>query len=441
MREYIFIDRTRLQSYFEQLSSPNELTKTFKIPSWSASLTSKGPEIGVELSPQKRELTVYEKIKVVKKYLTEKHLLASSTEALNYQDIKDENSEPYFVLSRLEARRVLIPIQDNESLAGLDYFAIWIGEDQFPNRGNFDLYLIEMSPSPDNIGRLRKQSEYSALQFLLFDIEQKSLELRKTLLGDIDIPPNSSKFPKEKRDRCYELCADFTSNPYEYLNKMGAKIGPLKTIDCLYRTREIFASIGYNENSNVVTGYQTGVIGYPLYITESEFASSNQTITLKQDYENFFIYTPPICCSCGNLIEDKSKLFVSKEWAELQKGGSQFPLCESCGYIWHKKIKRDSSILRILLALGWGVNLGVLYLLISSSPLNVILSMIFLILGMSFAATYGNYRYHYFNFFTSEEKRIFESVEFMRTGDKVFFRFTNPLFAKYFAKTNLVYVE
>lgn len=97
--EYIYIDRIRLDSYFQQISSPNTFDK---VPSWKVSFSLIGPGVEGTQSPNARPYTDHEKVIAVLD-----NLYTSSNTC-------PPEFNPYtnFVFESLDATPVLIPTKD-----------------------------------------------------------------------------------------------------------------------------------------------------------------------------------------------------------------------------------------------------------------------------------------------------------------------------------------
>jgi len=66
LKEYLYIDERRLNSYFEQISSP---VKYDKVPVWKASISLTGPNAEGQQARFARPYTKHEKIEKLNEYV------------------------------------------------------------------------------------------------------------------------------------------------------------------------------------------------------------------------------------------------------------------------------------------------------------------------------------------------------------------------------------
>ncbi len=320
--DYLYIDRQRLDAYFEQVSG----TVAFdKVPEWTASLAMDGPKVEGKQTRHPRPYSPTEKIRAVLK-----HLLARSS-----MIERDSATIPPFGFETLEAVKVVIPPKENSSgdLVGV---VLWLSGLEY--RGN-RLILIESLRAKDRdfvdslsqqttllqfLSEVSQEFEHSAayhpllealecpLLFVLppgYQAELEdghskacSAELRREFnrngarLNEISfreslvVPwPHTAKKQWEVRDGAHrylvveessqidgirkiagysvfqnhraELAAQFAAHPAEFLNKLGASIAPPRTITSLYRVRSSLLEGTLPDDYY----YQ---IGYPIFIAD-----------------------------------------------------------------------------------------------------------------------------------------------------------------------------
>lgn len=242
LRDYIFTDHTRILSYFQQISSPHKLSRTQRVPIWTASLSVKGPVVSGTESLSTRSPTVYEMIDVIEKYLRRKKLvdnLGISPEMVWGQNL--------FCHCRLSARRALIRLEANQRGEPSRQLGVWI-----PDKTAEAIYLIEASSESD-LQNVPSFSAYSALDYILHQLNSEQTLFRKYLLNGRDI--QITDISTDERFR------RFAEDPDDYLTKMGAYLGPVKMIECLFRVRLSYLTFVHGGR---ICG---GAVGYPLYVS------------------------------------------------------------------------------------------------------------------------------------------------------------------------------
>jgi hypothetical protein len=309
LAEYLYIDRTRLDSYFQQLSSP---TAFEKVPSWKVSLSLAGPGVEGAQSQFARPYTDHEKIKAVLD-----HLHASS----NIRP-PEFNSCPTFVFESLDAIPVRIPIQPGTTL-GRDAITLWVAEPKDIN-GGYRFLIENFAPSDAEPSPI---SSFSCLQILLDEcgesigdffsrnvdqyaldvphdqvitstggafegllpLSQRTLDAISITLTLAKIPPDSFRvigcLPYENEqhfwvaigDRRYrlqyrgqaatvsrqprtELSTMLAAKPISLLSSWGAKIGTKREIDALYRVRQSLKEARVLPRDRITT------VGYPIFL-------------------------------------------------------------------------------------------------------------------------------------------------------------------------------
>jgi hypothetical protein len=97
--EYLYIDEERLNTYFEQISSP---VRYDKIPMWNAEISLTGPKAGGAQQRFARPYTTHEKISELTEYLKDEGLVA-------YGRASTEDNLERFRIETCQAKRVFIP--------------------------------------------------------------------------------------------------------------------------------------------------------------------------------------------------------------------------------------------------------------------------------------------------------------------------------------------
>ena len=241
--DYLFVDRRRLDDYFEQIipaARPRRRGKSTE----KVSLSVTGPS--VETSIETAEPSTHDKIVALRT------LLALSGNLLGRRppQIPDRGTTrlPQFVLERMRARKVILPRQLLSAVPSLREFSVWVSDpdpDDFTD-GHWDfcgtfLYLTEMFIDEGVFGTT--YSGCSALQALL-----NAATGRPFLERNFDEPYGRYS----------------ALHPVEKLTALGAQTSDERTIDVLYRPRYMT-----NEQCYVIGGTERRVhdlLAYPIYI-------------------------------------------------------------------------------------------------------------------------------------------------------------------------------
>jgi hypothetical protein len=146
LREYLYIDRARLDSYFEQISTPVTYDK---VPIWKTAIALTGPSAEGQQARFARPFTQHEKIQRVREYL-------------------HGNTWPFATLVGT-ASRVTVPA--NAGYSRLRGLALWVAREANNRDDPKTVCLLEdykRDPDPDD--PVYDGSIYSALVVLLTDM-------------------------------------------------------------------------------------------------------------------------------------------------------------------------------------------------------------------------------------------------------------------------------
>lgn len=239
--EYLFIDEVRLNLYFEQLSSPMAYDK---VPIWNAVLGLTGPKAEATQTRPGRAFTMHEKITKFQSYINDNNLVLDYRPRDAFEPRHLDTSKP-FRSERMEARKCHIPLQDGQSTTGA--LNIWISiqpDDVQPadmRRRTGTLFLIEDFRGKER--HVKCLSGYSSLMLLTEElrpvIDQTQIEAFR------------------RQDAARE---QFGKNPVDTLADLGAKFGPPRRINAIYRVR---ATCNETAAEAAVT-----TIGYPIIVKE-----------------------------------------------------------------------------------------------------------------------------------------------------------------------------
>jgi hypothetical protein len=100
--EYLYVDEKRLDTYFEQISSPVTYEK---VPEWNAEISITGPKAGGKQARFARPYTTHEKISALTKHLEDKGLVEYERPGAK----KAKDLGRMFRIERCRAKRVFIP--------------------------------------------------------------------------------------------------------------------------------------------------------------------------------------------------------------------------------------------------------------------------------------------------------------------------------------------
>jgi hypothetical protein len=232
LREYLYIDRARLDSYFEQISTPVTYDK---VPIWKTGIALTGPSAEGQQARFARPFTQHEKIQRVREYL-------------------HGNTWPFATLVGT-ASRVTVPA--NAGYSRLRGLALWVAREANNRDDPKTVCLLEdykRDPDPDD--PVYDGSIYSALVVLLTDM---ALQHQSSASEDDIDRQTCEPYPKEGGT----VDQQFHRDPIAFLLTKGARVGAEHRIESLYRTR----FTGEAKRSDGI-GYEV-TIGYPIWILEA----------------------------------------------------------------------------------------------------------------------------------------------------------------------------
>lgn len=241
MIEYLYIDKPRLDRYYEQISSP---VKYDKVPVWKVALGLTGPKVESTQVRSGRSPTTHEKTQKFIEHVEEHDLASSERTSLDMRRRSEEEEERPFILETLSARRVQIKKDDS-------VLNIWVSirpdkvqsEERLPSGA---LYLIEDFRGDDEYHQ--SFSGYSSLYLLTEELAW----LVHTPISD----------PLEKLRKQDNATQHFALDPLGTLVSIGAQIGPERRIRAIYRFRASCIEME-GETTRALT-----TIGYPIVIHE-----------------------------------------------------------------------------------------------------------------------------------------------------------------------------
>lgn len=252
MREYIFVDKRRLDSYVDQIRSP--LTAD-KLPEWSVGLSLAGPKAGGSQKQVTRPLASHEKVEELLTHLRKHKWVTTGSPSTSH----GIHTSPTFRIDTVTATRVFLPPTESArtDFNGLHIWFAHYDAKEAPGRNsdeNGKLFLLEDISEPDSSPH-HFVSAFSEL-LLLTGIHEPQLELcdagHKLMVSSAE--------------------TQFASNPVGELLRLGAVPVLERDITVLYRIRTCTdTSDGttkpFVESTEFVpSGFMT--VGYPIVICE-----------------------------------------------------------------------------------------------------------------------------------------------------------------------------
>jgi len=238
--EYLYIDHSRLNSYFEQISDPVYYKK---IPLIELGIQNLIPQLYYKQTVSSRAYTSSEKINILIDYLVKTNSIMILSD--DSQDDKRICTQ-HFVLEVRDAIKIIIPTKN--LVFGKKNLVLWLS---FIQTDKYPLYLFEDCKLPDKI---ENYSSFTLFKLLL----RYENEIRKTILN-ADVDMNKSQIEKA-----------LSLDPVNYLKKIGGKIGLKRKIRVFYRIRHSFNDDCYRFGGIFPFPYRS-VVGYPIAIMDSDF--------------------------------------------------------------------------------------------------------------------------------------------------------------------------
>jgi hypothetical protein len=196
LREYLYIDEKRLDSYAEQIGSPVTFDKT---PVWKVMFGLTGPSVEGQQQRPGRARSTTEKIDLLMKYL----------EKQKNVDLDEENP---FSFGTYRAVKVILPINE-------DKLALWVSEHDYEApRSSYSSRRLLFLIQDDGINEDTRPGHFSNYSALMAFFEEAPK------LGSIKSLPRG-----------------LVENPIEALRNLGAAVSESRNIQTLYRIRKTHA--------------------------------------------------------------------------------------------------------------------------------------------------------------------------------------------------------
>ena len=261
LREFLFVDQTRLNCYVEQIASPRMVEK---IPTWKVAFGLLKLDVEATQTQTLRERTLFEKVTAFEQYLEENNLLRFS-HVEEWNDVR--KSEAFFVKETINANLCVLPKDTNiEEVAGWKGMKIWIDLSNYdpkisePNRASA-LYLIEDLVVDDQTPlSMSSYSTIAAINSVLRKQPNKNPESSNEPSTNITNEKKEIKFSPKSKIKWIDNYK-FPIDPLRVIAELDATVFPARKLNVVYRIRDTFC-----ERSDNRPDYPLITIGYPIYI-------------------------------------------------------------------------------------------------------------------------------------------------------------------------------
>ncbi|SEF56493.1 hypothetical protein SAMN05421819_0432 [Bryocella elongata] len=244
MRDYLYIDRNRIDSLVDQLALPKNATSK-RSKKWSLSLS--GPKVELGEEDNARSLNDHEKVEFLLGALLRKGLLFGTRPI-------EQPAPRGFILEETTARKVILPTKDVKSALGAEGMAVWVSDpdptvytsERWDWKGSF-LYLTEIWL--DDRAQTSMYSGRSALQALTN--LWRGEDVLSPWLGEEWEPLGRGSY----------------AHPTDKLRSLGATVGDERSITTLYMPRYMSDEQCYRFDGQERRVHD--LLGYPVFITRN----------------------------------------------------------------------------------------------------------------------------------------------------------------------------
>lgn len=239
LRDYLHVDRKRLNSYLEQISS----TSTYdKAPSLGVGLSVAGPSVSAQQPRVRRDKSDHEKVCELIAYLQRHGHLGHRRPALVRTTNHEDLALPDFVLEQCDAVRILIPAAASERDRGV---VVWVSEwpierEERVLRPAGILCIIEDFTSDDSRHRAGfEHSSYTWLQALLHQLHQQPSETKPA--AEYPLSPTGDYRSDLMAAQGYlrSEMEVLRTKPFAWLTAKGCILSLPRRITALYRLRNL----------------------------------------------------------------------------------------------------------------------------------------------------------------------------------------------------------
>lgn len=286
LRDYLYVDNKRLDSYVNQITSPVAYDK---VPLWKVGLGLGGPSVEGQQQRPSRERTAEEEIPILLNHLRKKRQLA--TERISSTTYYGKN-DAVLRLEECEAVRLRVPAIGKMKSDAI----LWISEgDQNSGR----LIILQNDGKNDDEEDYGAHSAYSTLLNLYQQgislslaededvVQELKAQTRRRLVRDIEQSPIKSFYtfpgrskminselvdaevekivenhPRLKNPIDEDWKKRFAKDPVEALSRLGARVETSMRIETLYRVRTVYIEEGASFQKPLVVTF-----GYPVFVS------------------------------------------------------------------------------------------------------------------------------------------------------------------------------
>ena len=237
LRDYLYVDQKRLDSYLGQISS----TSTYdKVPSLGLGISLVGPSVSAQQPPVRRDKSDHEKVCELIAYL-ERHGYLGHRRPVLVKASHEDLTQPDFVLEQCDAVRVLIPAVASDR----DGVVVWVSEwpierEERVLRPAGLLCIIQDCTPDDSRHRVGfEHSGYTWLQALLYQLRQQPSETQ--LAAQYSLPATGDyRFDlMVAQDYLRGEMGALRTKPFAWLTAKGCVLSLPRRITALYRIRNL----------------------------------------------------------------------------------------------------------------------------------------------------------------------------------------------------------
>jgi len=303
LRDFLYVDEKRLDSYMTQIKAP---TPVDKVPIWEGEIGITGLKVAGKQQASVRTRKNEEGVELLLAHLRKNDQLTEG----RIREANYFNHPPVFRIETCPVVSVTIPLSGSQE-SGADAITLWVSSDEANEAGR--LFLLEDSKKGDEPG-FGASSAYSSLLLIYREVlsgakkqfsgtprynEGLVAELRQKELERVQRQFRANRLrdeaePYSRRDRFDSMSSDpeelfievdkrvdkdlemhsplhnpkepelqrrFALEPVRVLEEMGARIGGRRMVETLYRLREVHAE-------RLPGGARLMIItfGYPIFI-------------------------------------------------------------------------------------------------------------------------------------------------------------------------------
>ena len=271
LRDYLYIDQVRLDSYAEQIGEPATEKKR---PEWKAEIGLTGPKITATQQTVSRPMTTNEKIERLLAHLTEIGAVANGSREYIASYARKYTKQPaVFVHETCDATRVRIPAREHLADVSRD-LVVWVATykrelNSAAGEPVLVCLLQDLRDADEDVYDGGRDSAYTVLESLFFAVRR---EFSESVLSDALVSEDGSRatLTDDRLDAwlgAAELAAPFVQDPLATFEALGCRPSMPRNIEVLYRIREVGPEFGSYAAEAPTGGYPpVSIFGYPIFI-------------------------------------------------------------------------------------------------------------------------------------------------------------------------------